>query len=73
MSFGPAMGLCAPIVTMTQAIGAPALGYVYDVRGDYGIGLWFFVGALCIPAIGMLIMRVPDPPTSDCETDQSPA
>ena len=72
-SFGPAMGLCAPIMTATQAIGAPLLGYIYDVRGDYTLGLWLFAGALLIPTAGMLLMRVEPRDPVIAKTDQSPA
>jgi len=72
-SFGPAMGLCAPIMTATQSIGAPLLGALYDAQGDYGFGLWLFAGALLVPAMGMLLLRVPASPPPALGADQSAA
>ena len=71
VSFGPAMGLCAPIMTATQSIGAPLLGAIYDAQGDYALGLWLFAAALLIPATGMLLLRIPTPPALGA--DQSAA
>ncbi len=60
LNFGPAMGLAGPVLVACQSIGAPMLGYVYDVRGDYGPGLWLLAMAMAIPAVAVLLVRVPE-------------
>ena len=62
VNFGPAMGLAGPMLVACQSVGAPMLGYVYDVRGDYGPGLWLLAAAMAIPAIAVLLVRIPDEP-----------
>jgi len=59
VQFGMAMGLAAPILALSQSVGAPILGYVYDVQGDYGPGLWLLAALMIVPAAALWLMRPP--------------
>jgi len=63
LNFGPAMGLAGPILVVFQSLGAPILGTAYDVRGEYGLGLWLLAAAMLVAALAVSRVRISEPPS----------
>lgn len=62
LNFGPAMGLAGPILVVFQSLGAPMLGIVYDLRGNYDQGLWLLAAAMLVAALAVSRVRISEPP-----------
>jgi cyanate permease len=58
-SFGPVMGLIAPLMIPFQIAGPPLAGYIFDTRGSYDLALWLFLLTTAVAALVLFLIRLP--------------
>lgn len=63
-SFGRAMGLMSPLLTLCFVPGFTAAGALYDATGSYSPVLYCFAAATVIAAILVVPMQVPEEPSN---------
>ncbi len=59
---GTIRGITLPAILMASAIGAPAVGYIYDFTGGYALAWWLLIG---IYGVAFLVMMSAVPPDRD--------
>ncbi len=64
-SFGRAMGLISPAISVLVMLGYPIAGWSRDTTGSYVTALQLFVGAIGIAAVLLAWLRVPGAPAAE--------
>jgi MFS family permease len=58
LSYGRAMGLMGPLITLTVLPGYTIIGRLYDVTGDYQLALLIFTGLTVLAAAVLIPLRI---------------
>lgn len=62
-SYGRAMGMMGPIITLCIMPGFALIGRIYDSVGSYTPGLYLFTGVCLLSALLLLPLRIPARPS----------
>ena len=62
---GAIRGVVLPVTLLTAGAGAPLVGYMRDITGDYGSSWWMILGLYGAAALLMTTVRPPKPRARD--------
>lgn len=60
LSYGRAMGLMGPLITLMVMPGYAAVGWLFDATGDYQLCLLVYSGVIVLAAVVLLQLKLPD-------------
>ena len=58
LSYGKAMGLMRPLITLSVMPGFTLIGRLYDARGDYQLALWVFTGITVLAGVLLFPLKL---------------
>lgn len=57
-SYGRAFGLMGPLITVFVMLGFPLVGRLFDVTGDFNLGLWISSALMTVAAVLLVPLRL---------------
>ena len=58
LSYGRAMGLMGPVITLNILPAYVVMGRMFDATGSYTLGLWVFSGAILLAAAFLVPLKI---------------